>query len=150
MDDYCAICGDHMNQKYVQGLPCSHKYHYECIQKSFMCDRKKTNQCPLCRNPSGLLPLVNGLPKLIRGVHYVNLNQGIPEYKCTPCEASLKSGKRKGLTCGAKCMLGFSVCKRHYTSQLMKEKKEKEKHKGLGDALEQVQVEQLLEVTATS
>ena len=150
MDDYCAICGDPMNQKYVQGLPCSHKYHYECIQKSFMCDRKKTNQCPLCRNPSGLLPLVNGLPKLIRGVHY----EGIyPCYESTRCCELLKSGNRKGQPCNSKCMLGFSICKRHHTLKLKKESKNKitinqeEQAIKLGDALEQVQVEQLIYVT---
>lgn len=153
MEDYCAICGDSMDDKYVHGLPCSHKYHYECIQKSFMYNRKKTNECPLCRNPSGLLPPVNGLPRFIKGVHYNNLTdlQGeLSNYKCTPCEAILKSGKRKGLECGSKCMLGFTICKRHHTSQCLKEKKEKEKEKkvGLGDALEQVQVDQLLEITA--
>jgi len=145
----CDICGDLLESKYVQTLQCNHSYHYECIMKTFMYDKKRNNQCPLCRTKNGVLPIVNGLPKLSRGIHFYN-NDVIPEYNSEPCNAILLSGKRKGLVCGSKCMLGFNVCKRHHTSQLIKEKKEKEKHKGLGDALEQVQVEQLLEVTANA
>ena len=143
----CDICGDPHKLKYVQTLKCNHSYHYECILKAFMCDKKKHNQCPLCRQSHGLLPLVNGLPKLVKGVHYMDLTKGLPKYECTPCNSTLKSGKRKGLQCGSKCMIGFTMCKRHYTAKLKKEDKENKKKVGLGDALEQVQLEQALEVT---
>ena len=145
----CDICGDPHKLKYVQTLKCNHSYHYECILKSFMSDRKRSNQCPLCRRSHGLLPLVNGLPKLVRGIHYIDLKKGLPEYECTLCNSILKSGKRKGLQCDSKCIIGLTICKRHHTAKLKKEDKEKNSKKkvGLGDALEQVQLEQALEVT---
>ena len=167
---FCDICGESHKLKFVHTLQCNHSYHYECIQKSFLYDRKRHNQCPLCRKPAGLLPLVNGLPKLIKGIHYEGC---LPCYESTKCCELLKSGNRKGQPCNSKCMLGFSICKRHHTSKLKQEsKKELNKKKvvykinemndmnkikitinheeqtiKLGDALEQVQVEQLLYVT---
>ena len=125
MEDYCAICSEDSNTKYVHTLPCGHKFHYECIQKSFQYDRTKMNQCPACRKPSGLLPLVNGLPKLLKNIHYYNTYP--KDYKVTRCVEILKSGKRKGVSCSAKCMLGFTICKRHHTSKIKKEAKMKEK-----------------------
>jgi len=116
----CDICGDPHSLKYVQTLKCNHSYHYECIQKSFQCTRKKGNLCPLCRQHHGLLPIVNGLPKLMKGIHYVDLTNGFPEWTNTPCNCILKSGKRKGMECSAKCMLGFTSCKRHHTVKLKK------------------------------
>ena len=142
----CDICGDPHKLKCVQTLKCNHSYHYECIQKSFLFDKKRGNQCPLCRQNHGLLPLVNGLPKLVKGIHYVNKYP--TNYQQTPCTAVLKSGKRKGQECGSKCMLGLTVCKRHQTSKLKADEKMKNKKVGLGDALEQVQLEQVLEVTS--
>ena len=164
---FCDICGELHKLKFVHTLQCNHSYHYECIQKSFLYDRKRNNQCPLCRKPAGLLPLVNGLPKLIKGIHYEGC---LTCYESTKCCELLKSGNRKGQPCNSKCMLGFSICKRHHTSKLKQESKKevnkkKEVHKinemnkikitinheeqtiKLGDALEQVQVEQLLYVT---
>ena len=146
----CDICGDPHSLKYVQTLKCNHSYHYECIMKAFMCDRKRSNQCPLCRQSHGLLPLVNGLSKLVKGIHYIDLTKGLPKYECIPCDSILKSGNRKGSQCGSKCMIGFTMCKRHHTAKLKNDKKIKNKKVGLGDALEQVQLEQALEVTSTS
>jgi len=121
----CDICGDPHKLKYVHTLKCNHSYHYECIMKSFMCDRKRGNQCPLCRAKNGLLPLVNGLSKLTRGIHYNDLTKGLPVYECKPCNAVLQSGKRKGQDCSAKCMIGQSICTRHHTAKLKKEDKKK-------------------------
>ena len=115
----CDICGDPHKLKYVHKLSCGHTYHYECIQKTFICDRKRKNTCPLCRGKNGLLPLVNGLPRLINGIHY--MNKYPDNYQCSPCEEVLKSGIRKGLACGAKCMVGLQVCKRHHLSKIKKE-----------------------------
>ena len=144
----CDICGDPHKLKYVQALKCNHSYHYECILKAFLCDRKRHNQCPLCRQSHGLLPLVNGLTKIVKGIHY--LNEYPVDYVQLPCPVILKSGKRKGFGCGSKCIIGLSMCKRHHTAILKKEDKEKNKKVGLGDALEQVQLEQALEVTGTT
>jgi hypothetical protein len=121
MDDICAICGDSKKDKYIQTLQCNHCFHYECIQKTFQCDSKKNNLCPLCRQPHGLLPIVNGIPKLIIGIHYKT--QCPKFYSSTKCDHKLISGKRKGEECGAKCMLGFNICKRHHTSILKKQSK---------------------------
>ena len=150
----CDICGEPHKCKYVHTLKCNHSFHYECIMKSYIASRDKYNQCPLCRKKQGCLPLVNGLPKLIRGIHYMD---ECPEYNAGSCNAILKSGKRKGLECGSKCVLGFNVCNRHHTMNLKadakkeaKAKKQPKKKVGLGDALEQVQVEQLIAITSNT
>jgi len=122
----CDICGDAHKEKYTITLKCNHSYHYECILKSFMCDRKKHNQCPLCRKSHGLLPLVNGLSKIVKGVHYIN--EYPVDYVQISCPVMLKSGKNKGQGCGSKCMMGpesSAMCKRHHTAKLKKEDKEK-------------------------
>jgi len=149
-DTCCDICGDLLNDKCVIKLNCNHSFHYECVMKSFQCEKKKMNSCPLCRQTHGLLPVVNGLTKVTRGIHYIDY-KNIPQLNNTPCCTILKSGKRKGEPCNAKCMLGMTVCKRHHLSTLKQcktSKKVKVKVNKLGDDLEQVQVEQLLEVTA--
>ena len=120
-DEICEICGDSHKEKYCISLKCDHIYHYECIQKTFTYDRKKENLCPQCRKPSGLLPIVNGLPKLIKGIHFYNLDKGLPKVNNMKCVTILKSGKRKGCECNAKCMIGMNVCKRHYQIELKKE-----------------------------
>ena len=153
----CAICGDPEQDKYMVTLNCNHSFHYECIMKSFQYSYKKDrcNKCPLCRQVHGLLPIVNGLSRLIKGIHFSNLDNGIPKVNNTKCVEILQSGKRKGEECNCKCMIGFTTCKRHY--QLNSKKSTKKKNKksnkvvvkkvGLGDALEQLQLEQVLEVT---
>ena len=154
-DTCCDICGDLLNDKCVIKLNCNHSFHYECVMKSFQCEKKKMNSCPLCRQTHGLLPVVNGLTKVTRGIHYIDY-KNIPQLNNTPCCTILKSGKRKGEACNAKCMLGMTVCKRHHLSTLKqttkpktsKQDSKKVKVNKLGDDLEQVQVEQLLEVTA--
>ena len=133
-DPCCDICGDSQRNKYMQTLKCNHSYHYECILKAFMSDRKRSNQCPLCRQPHGLLPLVNGLTKISKGIHY--LNQYPVDYVqllgYNSCQAILKSGKRKSQSCGSKCMLGLTMCKRHHTAKLKKEDKDKTSTNQLG------------------
>jgi len=147
-DTCCDICGDLLNDKYVIKLYCNHSFHYECVMKSFQCEKKKMNSCPLCRQTHGILPVVNGLTKVIRGIHYYD-NKNIPQLNNTPCCTILKSGKRKGEPCNAKCMLGMDHCNRHHLFTLKQTKSSKKvKVNKLGDDLEQVQVEQLLEVTA--
>lgn len=106
----CNICGEPLSTKPSHTLDCNHCYHYECIQKTFIMFRKKC-KCPLCGQYSKGLPLVNGLPKLIKGIHYTDEP---PEYESAKCEHLLKSGKRKGEKCGAKCGLGLDVCNRHH------------------------------------
>lgn len=109
----CAICGESINNKFSQKIECGHVYHYECIMKTFQYN-KHGNYCPLCRKNGGLLPLVNGLNKLHKNIHYIS--QYPSDYSSTPCSVIIKSGKRKGLPCGCKCMIGYSICKRHNMS----------------------------------
>jgi len=126
-EECCDICGDTHKIKYVQTLKCNHSYHYECIMKAFICDRKKLNQCPLCRLSHGLLPVVNGLPKLTNGIHFYSITNGLPEWSNVSCNSILQSGKRKGLQCDSKCMIGLFTCKRHHMAKLKKEDKDKDK-----------------------
>lgn len=115
-EECCAVCGDNLSHKFVHTLKCNHSYHYECIMKTFTFDHKKRNECPLCRQPSGFLPLVNGLPRLHKYIHYAG---NYPtNYTCTPCNVVIKLGKRKGDDCGSKCMIGLDICKRHHVSKL--------------------------------
>jgi hypothetical protein len=116
-DNNCDICGESHMCKYMHTLPCKHAFHYECIMKSHVATRSKCNTCPLCRTPSGFLPIVNGLSKVIRGIHYSHKAAHAPPMENSqPCSTLLKSGKRKGQECGAKCMIGFGECKRHHIS----------------------------------
>ena len=110
----CNICGSPLNYKFSHRLDCNHIYHYECIQKTFLLSRQKC-KCPLCGKDSNGLPIVNGLPKLIKGIHYMDI---LPDYVSLPCTQLLKSGKRKGEECRTKCMLGMNVCNRHHKLQL--------------------------------
>jgi hypothetical protein len=119
VDNFCDICGEAHNLKYVHTLDCNHCFHYDCIMKTFMMDIKKYNKCPLCRKSSGLLPLINGLPKIIKGIHYIT--EYPSNYQSTKCSVILKSGKRKGQECGSKCIVGFDMCKRHHISKIKKE-----------------------------
>ena len=149
-EECCDICGDPQKEKYMFTLQCGHSFHYECIMKSFQCDRNKyANKCPLCRQPHGLLPIVNGLPRLIYRIHYDSYPP--PKQEDIRCVEILKSGKRKGEPCGSRCMIGMNMCKRHHKSFIKQPdkniKKQKVKVLKLGDALEQVQLEQALEAT---
>lgn len=155
----CDICADPQKDKFMYKLQCGHAFHYECIMKSFQCDRKtNTNQCPLCRQTHGLLPIVNALPRLIYGIHYCGYPPP-PKPEEIRCVEILKSGKRKGDVCGSRCMIGMNMCKRHHKSVIkdplikdpvkkVKKQKQKVKVLKLGDALEQVQLEQALETTS--
>ena len=155
----CDICADPQKDKYMYTLQCGHSFHYECIMKSFLCDRKTNyNQCPLCRQSHGLLPIVNALPRLIYGIHF-NQYPPPPKPEEIRCVEILKSGKNKGHVCGSRCMIGMNMCKRHHKSRIkdpvQKIKKQKQpktnqkvKVLKLGDALEQVQLEQALEATS--
>ena len=36
MDEDCSICGLELKEKFCYELKCGHKFHYECLMKSFM------------------------------------------------------------------------------------------------------------------
>ena len=114
----CSICGLGLNEKYSITLNCNHTYHYECLLCSFSEIKKNSvkynyvNRCPYCRQSCGLLPVVNGLAKIIPMIHY-KINDNQPEYEEIRCKGVLKSGKNKGNVCNKKCQLGYEYCKRH-------------------------------------
>lgn len=108
MDLTCSICGDPLNKLFSHKLGCGHEFHYECLQKSFIC--MKNNNCPYCRSGNNLLPLVNGLKKINICVHDTT---NVSEFENVRCKTIMKSGKRKNEECGANCKLGYFYCSRH-------------------------------------
>ena len=116
----CWICGDVLhNGKYVQELKCGHKFHYECILKTFEMDKdisngkkKYLNYCPYCSKEIGLLEIVNGLTNIKKGIHY-GIKEKKPIYMNEKCISILKSGKNKGERCNRKCILGYKTCGNH-------------------------------------
>ena len=116
-DNECCICGEVDKYKFSIKLICGHIYHHECIMKTFECDKdtsngkkKNSNYCPYCSKDIGLLPIINGLKKPIKNIHYKDI---IPEYNNVKCKAIIKSGKNKGIICNRNCMLGYNYCKLH-------------------------------------
>ena len=115
MSEECAICGLDLDEKFSQELKCNHKFHYECLMKTFQntyCPKLKRNHCPYCRDSCGFLPVVNGLKKLQTGVHAVDIS-GYCVPVNVPCKYILKKGKNKGNACNKKCFLGYEYCKVH-------------------------------------
>ncbi len=114
IENMCNICGDNLDNAFTYTTDCNHIFHYECLQKSLQNSYEKNNSCPLCRQSIHLLPVVNGLKKLVRDIHYTseeyknNLN-----YVNIPCNHILKSGKNKGQVCNRNCKVGYNVCGKH-------------------------------------
>lgn len=118
-NDECSICGEIDKYKYKIKLSCGHSYHYECIMKTFEYDRdtsngkkKYSNYCPYCSKDVGLLPIINGLTKSIKGIHY-DICVPKPKINQQNCIGIIQSGKNKGKICGRKCILGYNYCKLH-------------------------------------
>ena len=117
-DDECAICALSLKEMYCDTLSCTHVFHYECLLKTFIANKratyKHTNRCPYCRTPCGYLAPINGLTKLIGKIHY-NPEEPIPECPKIRCQHVLLRGFNKGKTCDKKCQLGFVQCKTHHS-----------------------------------
>ena len=62
----CSICGE-TNREYFHTLDCNHSFHYNCLLLSFK--NMGNNHCPYCRTEVEYLPIINGLKKVIIGVH---------------------------------------------------------------------------------
>ena len=111
--DPCGICYKELNKKTIL-LKCKHRFHYECLLKTF---RHTRNACPYCRKPHLKLPLVNGIKKTelkvcryyFEGEYPNNVNN----YISTTCKYVLKRGKNKGSLCGKHCKLGYDYCSSH-------------------------------------
>ena len=119
VQDECHICGEADKYKFSIKLSCGHKYHYECIMRTFECDKdtsngkkKYSNYCPYCSKDIGLLPIVNGLTSVIKGIHY-NINDEKPTIDHIKCKAIIQSGKNRGTVCNRNCILGYNYCKLH-------------------------------------
>lgn len=124
-EEECGICGLELNEKFPYTLDCIHKFHYECLLKtysniSYTVNGKYSMQCPYCRTKSNYLPLVNGLKKIIPGVHCkINSaeidekNKILNEKYSQKCGYTLTRGKNKGNDCGKNCVLGYGYCKTH-------------------------------------
>ena len=113
--EICNICGDDLDKKYIYTTKCNHVFHYECLQKSLQNGYKNNNTCPLCRQIIDLLSVVNGLKKLIRGIHYTSIEyKNNLNYVNTPCKHLLKSGKNKGEVCNCNCKIGYNACSKHF------------------------------------
>ena len=119
----CGICGLDINDNFSYTLDRGHRFHYECLMKSFQNThkyKKEYNHCPYCRKNSDYLPLVNGLKKVVPNVHCHNNTSNIKEKKedlknnySNRCEFLLTRGKNKGNSCGKNCSLGYNTCKTH-------------------------------------
>ena len=124
-EEDCGICGLDINDNFSYTLDCGHRFHYECLMKSFnnvsyTINKKKSNFCPYCRKNSTYLPLVNGLKKVLPGVHCSISGDEIDDKKellkenySHKCGFILKSGKNKGNPCSKNCVLGYGYCKIH-------------------------------------
>tara|TARA_B100001093_G_C26763675_1_gene986883 strand:+ start:342 stop:713 length:372 start_codon:yes stop_codon:yes gene_type:complete len=110
----CPICGLELSCKYTYKLNCSHEFHYECLIKTLQANTisNHTNKksCPYCRERCGYLPPVNGLKKLILGVHDIKTYKN---FTSIPCQHVMVRGKRKGEICNKNCKLGYNYCTVH-------------------------------------
>ena len=116
MSDICYICGDELSNKYIHDLDCSHRFHYDCIVKSFKASNNR--KCPICRNDSSILPMVNCCNGPYINIHYDyssslkdidNLNN----YNHVKCDHVISRGKNKGNLCNKRCVIGFYKCINH-------------------------------------
>lgn len=122
-EEDCGICGLGLSEKISYKLNCKHVFHYECLMKSFnntSYNKKCSNICPYCRKNSEYLPLINGLKKIIPGVHcnissyeIDSLKTELKEKYSHKCGFTLSRGKNKGELCGKTCILGYGYCRPH-------------------------------------
>ena len=113
----CSICGEENNDCF-HTLKCNHTFHYNCLFQSFKSMRN--NHCPYCRKKTNYLPLINGLRKVIPGVHcnmfgssFIEAKLSLKNNYSVPCQHILIRGKNKGSTCNKNCFLGYKYCKAH-------------------------------------
>ena len=76
--------------------------------------KKTYNSCPYCRNKCEYLPIVNGLKKLIVGVHFSTIQEfsdenGFTKNKNTQCKFILTRGKNKGNECAKKSLILLAI-----------------------------------------
>ena len=108
--EICSICGGYLEDEFKHTLNCNHTFHYNCLFLTFK--NLKNNNCPYCRGQNNLLPLVNGIRKVVPTIHELNNLEDF-NYESKPCNAILKRGKNKGNECGRFCKLGYDKCRMH-------------------------------------
>ena len=74
-ENECLVCYDQLTSENTTTLVCNHKFHYECIVKSYTMDTNKKKSCPYCRRTSGVLPIVNGVKTITCQIHYKNTDE---------------------------------------------------------------------------
>ena len=122
LEEDCAICGLTLNEKYSHKLNCGHSFHYECLLKSFNCSDHRF--CPYCRKKCEYLPLINGLKRVLPGIHCKSAsvihtyNISLKENYSKKCNHILKRGKNKGNECGKNCKLGYYICNDHFKTKI--------------------------------
>jgi len=116
-EEECAICGVSLGDKYTHTLKCNHKFHYECLLKTFTSTNNKYDKkkrCPYCKTKCDHLPLINGIIKPIQYIHYTTYDElNNLEIVNKPCKYVKKKSKRKGEECGKKCKIGYDYCSSH-------------------------------------
>ncbi len=119
----CSICGEE-NDDYFHTLGCNHSFHYNCLLLSFK--NMKNNHCPYCRSTNNFLPIVNGVKKIIHGIHdtdNLTINE-IDNYTISKCGQILQRGKNKGKRCSRNCKLGYNYCQLHLKNNIKNDIKE--------------------------
>lgn len=124
VSETCSICGDTMQYKFTQKLKCGHEFHYDCLLKSYSCHKypyviEQNRNCPYCRTKCDYLPLLNGLNKVIPGIHCPVSKKKenmelLEEQFNVKCGHILTKGKRKGEECRKKSYLGYFLCETHF------------------------------------
>jgi len=124
-ETHCSICGDLLCDKFIHILECNHIFHYDCLVKSFgtyivkdLFYIDKNRMCPYCRKPCKYLPLVNGIKRIIPGIHchpykVKEKRKELVNYD-KKCDYVFKKGKRKEEECGKNCKLGYTTCPVHF------------------------------------
>jgi len=124
-EEDCSICGSDLASKYAHKLSCGHAFHYECLVKTFVCNLGppggRRNRCPYCRQNIGLLPLVNGLKKVLPHIHckmsdgnFAEVKVNLDMHYSNRCNHVLLRGKNKGTCCMKHPLLGYDKCKAHF------------------------------------
>ena len=108
MSEICAICGDEHDKTSFE-LKCGHMFHKSCIKMSVEMSTSNIRECPYCRKR-----FKQGIDALKRNYDEANRPK---------CNVILKSGKRKGQSCGNKTSYNINneyVCGTHYKSIIKK------------------------------
>ena len=89
----CDICAEIHNNESIN-LKCGHKYHYQCILKTFII--REIRECPYCRRESDFLEFNSKYEGPIKNIHFTKNN--LYENNLFCC-AIIKSGFNSGKKC---------------------------------------------------